>query len=257
MYPLPSTSAILLRRIAYSEYDLILTLFTLAFGRISMIAKYARKSRKRFCGTLELFSEIGAVGSVPEKGGLPVLQEAWVKNPFAGIRGDLQRTAYASYWSELVLAWLEEGRAQENIYHLLRFSLDALDSGRSPAAASIVFQLYFLQFSGLGPNLQRCSRCGIFLEDMPGDRCGFDLAKGGLVCQQCTTSRRLPISLSRGTVKQLLWLQSSRLRKVERLKFSEPALRESLSFLEAFVPYHLGREPRSLKFLHHIRSFAR
>ncbi|MFO7840079.1 MAG: DNA repair protein RecO [Desulfosalsimonadaceae bacterium] len=256
MHPLPSTSAILLRRIAYSEYDLILTLFTLAYGKISMIAKYARKSRKRFSGTLELFSEIGAVGSVPRKGGLPVLQEAWVKNPFSGIRGNLQSTAYASYWCELVLVWLEEGKAQENIYHLLRYSLNALDAGLSPAAASIVFQLYFLRFSGLTPDLKRCSRCGVSLEDMPGEKCGFDLAKGGLVCQNCIIDQKIPISLSRGTVKQLLWLQSSRLRNAGRLKFTEPALRESLFFLEAFVPYHLGREPRSLKFLNHMRSFT-
>jgi hypothetical protein len=31
-------------------------------------------------------------------------------------------------------------------------------------------------------------------------------------------------------------------------------LKEGLEFMEAFVPYHLGKEPRSLKFLRQIRQ---
>jgi len=248
-----STSGILLRRVEYGEYDLIVTLLTLAHGKVSMIAKYARKSRKRFSGTLELFSEIGLVGALPKKGGLPIMQEVWLKHPFANIRGNLQKTAYASYWSELLLAWLEEGRAQENIFHLLRYCLQSLDKGRSPAVTSIVFQLYFLKISGLSPNFKECSRCRTKLESMGGETCGFDLAKGGLICQGCLSGQALPYPLSRGTVKQLLWIQSSPLKHAQRLKFTGLATREGLLCLEAFVPYHLGREPKSLKFLNRIR----
>lgn len=248
-----STSGILLRRTEYGDYDLIVTLLTLAYGKVSMIAKYARKSRKRFSGTLELFSEIGLVGALPKKGGLPIIQEAWLKDPFPNIRSNLQKTAYASYWSELLLAWLEAGRAQRQIYHLLRHCLESLDKGQSPAVASIVFQLYFLRISGLSPNFTECSRCRTALEAMKGEKFGFDLATGGLICQGCLSGETLRHPLSRGTIKQLVWMQARPLRQVARLKFSEPATREGLFFLEAFVPYHLGREPKSLKFLNRIR----
>jgi DNA repair protein RecO (recombination protein O) len=40
-----------------------------------------------------------------------------------------------------------------------------------------------------------------------------------------------------------------------RVKFAPDALREGLEFLETFVPYHLGKEPRSLKFLQQIRKW--
>jgi DNA repair protein RecO (recombination protein O) len=249
-----SSSAILLRRLEYGEDDLIVTFLTRAAGKISMMAKYARKSRKRFPGILELFSEIGVVGSWPKKGGLPILREAWLIEPFAGIRGDLERTAYASYWSELVLSWLEEGKAQEDIYLLLRRSLDVLNKGGSPGVAGIVFLLGFLQYSGLSPDLSRCSRCRTPLDRLPGQKQGFDLAKGGLLCQDCRLDQARTHPLSPGTIKQLIWIQSSRFERIGRLRFSDAAARESLRFLEAFVPYHLGREQKSLKFLNHIRK---
>ncbi len=248
-----STSGILLRRTECGEYDLIVTLLTLAYGKVSMIAKYARKSRKRFPGTLELFSEIGFVGVLPSKGGLPIIQEAWLKDPFPGIRANLQKTAYASYWSELLLAWLEEGRAQKQVYQLLRHCLESLDKGESPAVTSIVFQLYFLKISGLSPNFSECSRCRTALESMKGERYGFDLATGGLICQGCLSKEPLKNPLSRGTIKQLVWMQARPLKQAARLRFSEIAAREGLLFLEAFVPYHLGREPKSLKFLNRMR----
>jgi DNA repair protein RecO (recombination protein O) len=249
-----STSGILLRRIEYGDHDLIVTLLTLDYGKVAMMAKYARKSRKRFTGTLELFSEMTLVASLPKKGGLPVIKEASLKQPFASIRGNPLKTAYASYWTELVFAWLEEGRAQEKIYQLLRYSLAALDAGEAPGVISIVFQLYFLRFSGLSPILKQCTRCGREVEKLRGDMFGFDLAKGGLVCQGCLSGKPMQHQLARGTVKQLLWIQTSRLENTGRLKFTDQAVKEGLRFLEAFVPYHLGREPKSLKFLNQMRK---
>jgi DNA repair protein RecO (recombination protein O) len=253
---LPNTTGILLRRLELGEHDLVLTFFTLAHGKITMVAKYARKSQRRFTGTLELFSEIGMVGYLPKTGGLPILREAWLINAFAGIRGDLENTAYAAYWCELILSWLEEGRAQQAIYQLLTSCLHALEEKKSPAIASIVFQLYFLKFSGLSPDLSGCIGCRKALDEMEGEAHGFDLAKGGLLCKKCILGRRPVATLSTGTIKQLLWLQSNRPGAGQRLRLTSSAVRESLYFLEAFVPYHLGREPKSLKFLHHIRKLS-
>ena len=51
-----ATPAVLLRRVDYGDFDLILTLFTETTGKISVIAKHAKKSKKRFAGVLELFT---------------------------------------------------------------------------------------------------------------------------------------------------------------------------------------------------------
>jgi DNA repair protein RecO (recombination protein O) len=71
-----STPAILLRRIDHGDHDLIITFFSREKGRIPVIAKNAKKSRKRFSGLLEPFTVLELVCRSPRRGGMPVLQEA-------------------------------------------------------------------------------------------------------------------------------------------------------------------------------------
>jgi DNA repair protein RecO (recombination protein O) len=60
--------------------------------------------------------------------------------------------------------------------------------------------------------------------------------------------------MSKGTLKQLHWIESGGLLKAGRVRLSKVAIDESLRVLEAFVPYQLGKEPRSLKFLQQVRG---
>jgi DNA repair protein RecO (recombination protein O) len=250
-----STPAILLRRSLYGDYDLIITLLSLANGKITVIAKNAKKSRKRFAGLLELFSVLNLECRNPRGRGLIVLQDAALENPFSSIRGNIIKTSYASYWAELVNLWLEEGKEQVRIYHLLRFCLDSLDSGIiGNEELSIIFQLRFLGFSGLSPNFSECSKCHKLTDEIKGNYLFFELAKGGILCKGCSASSLYSQNLSKGTIKQLLWIQENDFKTAGRLKFSKAALHEGLKFLEKFIVFHIGKEPKSLKFLRNLRS---
>ena len=220
-----------------------------------MIAKSAKKSTKRFAGILELFSLIEVVGNTSRGRGLPVLQEAILQSPFSTIRDDIKKTAYASYWCELLNKWMEENRKQVQLFYLLQHVLSQLDRGTTVATElSILFQMRLLDLSGHGPNLTKCARCQKQLEMIHYHRVVFDIAKGGILCDECTTGTGGRIRLSKGTIKQLKWVASGDLKKASRIRFGPQALEEGLEFLEAFVPYILGLQPRSLKFLRQIRT---
>lgn len=250
-----STPAILLRRSSYGDYDLIITLLTLTRGKLTVIAKNAKKSRKRFPGLLELFSVLHMECRTPRGRGLAVLQDAALENPFSGIRGNIMKTSYASYWAELVNLWLEEGKEQTRIYHLLRYCLDSLNSGMiGNEELSIIFQLRFLSFSGLSPNFSECNKCHIKMDEIKGNYLFFELAKGGVLCKGCSSSSLSFLNLTKGMVKQLLWIQENDLKTAGRLKFSQASLMEGLQFLEKFIVFHIGKEPKSLKFLRNLRS---
>jgi DNA repair protein RecO (recombination protein O) len=250
-----STPAILLRRHSYGDYDLIITFYTLTNGKLTVIAKNAKKSRKRFAGILELFSILNLVCADTRGRGLPVLQEAVLASPASGIRGNIRRTAYASYWAELINQWAEEGKTQASIYELLKYGLHVLDTGEiAEEAASIIFQMRFLTLSGLMPNLTSCIRCRKPIEKFTHDRCVFELASGGLVCQGCSSFHSSHVRLSKGTIKQLLWIRDNPFHHLARLKFNPAAIVESRELLEMFVPYHMGKEPKSLGFLKEMRS---
>ena len=254
--PVFSTPAILLRRLDYGDFDLILTFLSLERGKISLIAKSAKKSTKRFAGILELFSLMEVVASTGKGRGLPVLQEAALKSPFSTIRNDIRKTAYASYWCELLNKWVEENQKQAPLFYLLKHVLSQLDGG-APAAAeiSIFFQMRLLYLSGHGPSLRQCGRCRKNLETIQSNPVVFDIAKGAILCDGCTSGAGGGrIRLSKGTIKQLLWVESGDLKKASRVRFGAQAIKEGLEFLEAFVPYIMGMQPQSLKFLRQIRK---
>jgi DNA repair protein RecO (recombination protein O) len=250
-----STSAIMIRRIEHGDYDLIITLFTLNQGKLSVIAKAAKKSVKRFSGILEPFYELQVVCNSRRGKGLPVLQEAVLKHSFSGIRGDMVKTAYASYWAELIREWMEEGARQDQIYRLLLQALSELDRGHvSTEMLSLFFQMRFMGLSGFGPNLRRCHGCQTDLAHMKQPRVIFDLARGALVCEKCASETGVGMPLAKGTIKQLQWIQTGDFRKALRMKLSSLGLNEGLTLLEAYVPFHLEKNLRSLKFINQLRA---
>jgi DNA repair protein RecO (recombination protein O) len=249
-----STPAILIRRIDHGDSDLILTFLTLEHGKMSSIAKYAKKSVKRFSGVLELFYVLDIVCS-KGKGKLHILKEASVRHPFINIRSDIEKTAYACYWAQLVYEWMEEGQKEPRIYELFHKVLDFLDNETlSPEVLSIVFQTKFLNISGIYPNLDQCGQCGLVFDKMIGDRLIFQLGKGGLMCGTCVSQSERDVLISRGAIKQMKWITEKPAEKIFRIRFSTQAQRESLFFLENFVPYHLGIRPKSLAFLKQLRA---
>jgi len=250
-----STPAILLRRTDYGDFDLILSFFSLNKGKISLFAKSAKRSKKRFAGVLELFSVLDIVASTGRRGGLSILQEATLQKPFSRIRADIITTAYASYWVELVHSWTEENVKQNPVFFLLQDMLQKLDAGEMEGGnLSILFQMRLLNLSGHRPNLNQCNGCGKSLADIRHEILVVDVAGGGIICSKCSPGHAGRLKLSKGTIKQLLWVESGDLAKACRIKFSGLATREGLEFLEIFVPYHLGKQPKSLKFLRQIRK---
>ena len=124
----------------------------------------------------------------------------------------------------------------------------------SPEVLSILFQMRFMALSGLAPGLARCGVCGRGAEEMSSKQIGFDLKRGGLICARCQTPSGTRIRLSKGAIKELLWIAQGDIAKAKRMRFTRQGVKESMELLEAFVPYHLGKEPRSLKILRQLRA---
>jgi DNA repair protein RecO (recombination protein O) len=250
-----TTPAIILRRVEYGDYDLILSFLTLKEGKCSAIAKAARKSTKRFGGVLELFSSLDIVCSSSRRNGLLILQEAALNNPYSGIRADIIRTAYASYWAELIDKSSEDGQRLPELYRLLQFCLCQLDQNQLlPASLSVLFQIRLLVHSGYRPNLRYCRNCRRSVDESDTKIFQFEMAHGGLLCQHCDIAESGALILSKSTLKQMHWIDSGSIYKAGRVRLSGTAIRESLTMLEAFVPYQFGKEPRSLKFLLQVRG---
>ncbi|WP_321491948.1 DNA repair protein RecO [uncultured Desulfobacter sp.] len=265
-----NTEAILLRKIEYGDHDLIITFLTRDRGKISVMAKNAKKSVRRFSGAMDLFSVNHIQCSFPKKNrdAMINLCQTVLENGFSQIRYDVVNTAYASYWTEIVTQWLEEGKAQPEIFELLYTALEMVDKGLIPTEViSLLFQIRFMRLSGFSPGLDQCDDCSTGIEGIDSARVWFDFKAGRVVCPKCTGHESyarepaVPFGgsargcwVSKGTLKQLSWINTVEMARADRIRFSGVAIREGETLLESFIPFHIGRSFNSLKFLHKMRS---
>jgi DNA repair protein RecO (recombination protein O) len=242
----------------FSEYDYIIDFLTRDHGKLSAIAKNAKKSKKRFAGVLEPFSCLEANFSISKRGNLLLLKEAVLTHPFAGLRKDAEKLAYASYWSEMINRWVVGGGFQQDLFPLFFHALTRLDTETaSRETVSLLFQTRFMNLAGMSPELNYCRICRRPLDDMAESQILFDIPMGGLVCGACIPSVQAPRSvfISKGALKQLLWLKEGNLQKAARIQLTPAAKREGAAAMEMFVPFHLSAEIKSLKVLRCLREW--
>ena len=254
-----SSNAILLRRIEYGDYDYIITFLSETSGKISVIAKNAKKSVRRFQGSLDLFSAMNIQVSFPKKkkDALPVLVNVDLVDPFEIIRTDVEKVGYASYWAEIINFYLEEQKPQSKLYELFLFSLDMLNSGLiSKKVINLLFQIRFMSITGFNPDLKKCGICKTSIDETgtSNKKVIFDIQNGSLICEKCSKKAAVnSIKISKGTLKQLAWINENEISKAGRIKFSDIAIDEGEALLQAFIPFHIGRSFKSLEFLKRIK----
>jgi DNA repair protein RecO (recombination protein O) len=124
-----STDAIILQCIDFLESDKIVCALTRDRGVIHAIAKGAKRSKRRFPGTLEPFCEVRLDVFSKKGGDLLRLESANLSTANLAIREDLQILAHASVLIELVKEHLGELDPSPATYELLSAALAAMDPG--------------------------------------------------------------------------------------------------------------------------------
>jgi DNA repair protein RecO (recombination protein O) len=179
------TSAIVLRSVSYGESDKVVTLFGRTTGRVSALARGARKSQRRFAGGLGLCS-VGEI-SVRERAGaeLLTLESFDVTTSHASFGTDLARMAHAAYVAELVSKLCAPRQVEVGVYDWLAAFLELLDVTGATAERLRVFELGLLGRLGFGPMVETCAVCGDTRTPPGAAAYRWDPDRGGAVCTTC------------------------------------------------------------------------
>ena len=144
-----TVSAILLRRIRFSETSLILTWFGLETGKIKAIAKGALRQGSAFAGKIDLFFRCDLTISRSRKSEIHTLRELVVVEPFLNIRTNYLSTLTASYFTELVEEATELEHPEPEIYDLLRRGLNYIERERPTLRAIVFFEAELAKSLGM------------------------------------------------------------------------------------------------------------
>ena len=243
--------ALVLRVVEHGESDLIVRLLTPKLGRLTAIAKGARRSVRRFPGTLDLFNLLRVAVRRRGRAGMGFLEQARLATPHLELRRDTRRYALASFLCELLDRMAPEGAHgadAHRIFGFARAAFSALGEVQPDRSYRLLIELRALDALGLRPELGRCVRCG--KPPTGGETIGFHVADGGLVCVACGSDRSdalIPVHL--GTLKLLQQGLDYDLARLGRLGFGAQALAEAELLLFRFQRFHVGMELRSERFL--------
>jgi DNA repair protein RecO (recombination protein O) len=240
------TDAIVLRAVDYGEADRVATLLTRAAGKVSALARGARKSRRRFVG-LELFGA-GEAALTEGRGDLWRLDGFDARRGYPHLALDVARVAHAAYACEVTRELSPEHGADERVYQLLAEMLALLDGGDGSASLLRAFELSLLDAVGLAPSLDRCPGCG---GEAAGEATWLDARRGGLVCAACHGGGAGAVAPSVRAL--LIALQRARIADppIEATPEGAAAARDAL---QAILREHLGKPLRSVEFIAKINA---
>ncbi len=240
------TEAIVLRSNDYSEADRILTLFTRTNGKLSAIAKGAKKSKRRFVGRLDLITCVEAMLFRNRSMEMVRLDDARLIDGYTELKADMERLGYASYMVELADEFTPPGEPNVTMFEHLKGFLGMLKGAESTESVARFFEIRLLDIAGLMPHLTGCVSCR---KDMIEERMSFVMDKGGLLCRGCRGQGIEGMGLSAGTVKMLLMAARLPVEKLHVLSAGEVFKKEARKMLSECIKYHLGKVPRCMRFI--------
>lgn len=257
------SDALVLRRIDYGEADRVVTLLCRDGGKLSALARGARRSKRRFVG-LELYAR-GVARLRPGRGELWTLEGFDVARGYPHLTLDVARVAHAAYGCELVRELLPPHQTELRVFELLCTLLALLDGGvaLSPPAHLRAFELALLDALGFAPSFERCIACDADVGDGAEGPAHVDARRGGVLCGDCgaeqgarplpEATRRLLARAQRLPLDEAAALLDETPTRPAPERATWDAAREVCSSLLA---EHLSRPLKSLEFIAKLNQSA-
>lgn len=192
--PAEQTDAIVLRVFPWSETSCIASIYTRDFGKLSVLAKGARRPKSPFEAALDLLSYCRVV-FIPKSGdALYLLTEAKLLRRFRAGTNDLLRLYCGYYIAELIERLTDKGDVQSELFELAEQTMLALHERGSEIRAIVLrFELQLLRIVGHLPTWRLCAQCG---QDVPLDGTAvFGLLAGGVLCGTCQVGARQQVQM--------------------------------------------------------------
>ncbi len=233
-----STPAFVLRRVRWSESSLILTLYSMDFGRISAMARGALRPGNKFLGRLELFSHSDVSLSRREGRELDTMTEASVITHNRGLRQDFRAFSGAALFTDWLLVVVSHSNEPSGpVYHLTGTVYELLKMGAGPWPVVCGGAAQLLLLAGHGYSADTCVSCG----GPPGDNPRWSHMSGGVLCENCPGTG---IRVKTGILSFLSMALRSNLKTLTRVRLWPGGYIQCHSLLKEYAQVHLEQRLR-------------
>lgn len=228
------TCGLVLRETVTRDADKILTVLTPDRGRLSVIARGARRKGSRVAAACQLlaYSEM----TLYEKGRWTMLDAADTIELFDGLRQDLTALSLAAYFAELTEA-VSDGSGGDVLPLLLNalYALSALK--KPPQLVKPAFQFRLMALAGYEPMADGCALCGAPEPENPM----LDVVHGVVHCGKCREKGGLSLPLTASGLAALRYVLYGDPRRLYSFSLPPEGLRALNHAADAYVSAQLER----------------
>ena len=214
------SSGIIISENNSGDYDKMLTMLTPGLGKISCVAKGARRPRSALlAGTQFLcFGEY-----LMYKGSNTYnINSCETIEVFYNLRTDLDKLNHAVDITKIIRDVTEEN---QNCYKILQLYLNTLytlsETDKDPELVISIFKLKLLCFLGFTPRIQECTNC-----KQKNELQYFSLKDNGFKCEACSRQDKSCIKMSESTAYAIKYIVMSPAKKLYSFNLKDDSLEE-------------------------------
>lgn len=218
------------------DYDKMLTMLTPNLGKVSCVAKGARRQKSSLLAGTQLF----CFGEYMMYKGANTyhINSCEIIELFYNLRTDLEKLKYAIHINKMVQDVTEEN---QNCFSILQLYLNTLymisETDKDLELVLSIFRLRLLCILGYTPRIKECTKC-----HEKENLNYFSICDNGLKCEPCSRQDKSCLKITESTRNAILYTITAPPKKLYAFDLKEQALEEFKLMTKLFLNEKLEKE---------------
>lgn len=227
------TEAFVLSKLDYGDTSSIISLYTLAKGRLSVILKGGRNPKSKMGMIADPLNYLHVIIYDKPSRELQLLTSADIISHYPHIKADFSKIKYSQAILELIKKLTPEHEPNARIFKGISRIFELIDSSEEPAEILFGrFLMFFLKELGYELQLNKCASCGKTTLRNIELSYNFEI---GILCNECKNSYLENFRIQPELFEYLLCLKYN-----EKLEAPGAVIPDRANiFMEKFLMYHI------------------
>lgn len=233
---------IIITETPYGDNSKIINLLTHDHGMVGIMCSNV-KSIKNPLRTKTMKFTYGYFHINYNENKLSKLVDVDIIDNFTNLKSDIELISFMSYITDLTYQVAKQNN-EPIIFELYINTVKKINEGKNPLILTNILELKYLEYLGVGLNLDSCIKCGNKTNIVT-----LDPDEGGFICQNCYTNE---VVLSPKSIKLIRMYYLIEIGSISDIKIQSSTANEINYFLDKYYERYTGIYLKSKDFLKRI-----
>ncbi|MEE0987745.1 DNA repair protein RecO [Kandleria vitulina] len=236
------TQGIVLKAMPYKESGQLVSVYTLQFGKMTFHARGVRKLTSKNAPSVQSIT-LSEFELTPRKGISALIRGNGLQF-YRHIKEQIECEIVADYLLEYVYRYEEENHPDEEMFMMIKNTLDALDQGYHFLLVYLLINCFILKRNGIDLEVDGCAICGNKKVE------SFSINNGGFVCHMHNENELPDFTIQ--TLKALRHIYKCPMKEIGKLHIEEEELTKLMPVLSYYVEEYAGIRLKTQTFVKQI-----